>query len=74
LFTFEFIISFFDFWGVLPPGAFLSVRHAHGAFLSESKTPPGVPVRALVIIEKRVQNLAGGKAVGFQQYPVRIQV
>jgi hypothetical protein len=48
LFTFEFQ---FEFWGVLP-----ALFYPYGAFLSESKTPPGVPVRAL-IIEKRVQNL-----------------
>ncbi len=47
-FTFEFQ---FEFWGVLP-----ALFYPYGAFLSESKTPPGVPVRAL-IIEKRVQNL-----------------
>jgi hypothetical protein len=49
LFTFEFQ---FEFWGVLP-----ALFYPYGAFLSESKTPPGVPVRAL-IIEKRVQNLS----------------
>jgi hypothetical protein len=41
----------FEFWGVLP-----ALFYPYGAFLSESKTPPGVPVHALVI-EKRVQNL-----------------
>jgi hypothetical protein len=48
LFTFEFQ---FEFWGVLP-----AHFYPYTTFLSESKTPPGVPVRALVI-EKRVQNL-----------------
>jgi hypothetical protein len=44
LFTFEFQFEFL----------LLALFYPHGAFLSESKTPPGVPVRALVI-EKRVQ-------------------
>ena len=48
LFTFEFQ---FEFWGVLPEHFY-----PYGTFLSESKTPPGVPVRALVI-EEKVQNL-----------------
>jgi hypothetical protein len=62
LLTFEFQ---FEFWGVLP--ADTALFYPHGAFLSESKTPPGAPVRALVI-EKRVQNLVRLADCLFQRY------
>jgi hypothetical protein len=62
LFTFEFQ---FEFWGVLP-----ALFYPYDAFLSESKTPPGVPVRAL-IIEKRVhwQNLVRLTACSSDKLP-----